>query len=220
MACDYRSFLQSDIFMVTMKRTFLCLLPALLLASCGSSQPTTSETTPGTAITASGTTITASGSTKLPEFVNAQAKLRFSYPKDWKVIYASRDESRKKIMAWVYSPTAWYAIASCQKTVDRSEWQVACGSLYANAAIGIYDYGYIDYDGLGEFAKTNYPGYQPLNIKNLNAFQYDSTPESNAKNIHINNPNRIDGVTLITYTKDTETIAALGTILSTFAFTK
>ncbi|NOS68024.1 MAG: hypothetical protein HOO67_06740 [Candidatus Peribacteraceae bacterium] len=165
------------------------------------------------------------GTVEKKTYVNTTHAFTFDYPADWQILDKTDEGAALGLIAWMYEPDAAKALKACEGMETSPDQLLRCGQAEANAAISIVDYGFIDYDSLEDWDKTNYPDHQKMRFAHADGFAYTTTSDPPHPAFHINNPDGTSGVSLMivrnALIKDTTDamMAVAKDILSTFAFT-
>ena len=151
-------------------------------------------------------------------YTNAQYGFHFAYPADWSVENASEAEAGFNVVAWIYSPSQTEALRSCRAKYKASEWLLYCGPQQANSAIGVYNYGFIDYEGLSDWEKGNYPNYQLLHMGNQDVLSFSQRTPGAEPAFHVNSADGKRGMSFLLSHEDKTSLDAVKRILAMFVF--
>ncbi len=201
-------------------RFILLLVPVLFLAAC----QTASQNVTLTDSSASSVSPEAAPTVSVPDMAvwqtYAKPDFHFSikYPSNWEIHDSTRPEKSRGIIAWVYDPLEAGHLAKCQGDNLPSRWQLECGREYADAAMQLFDAGYVSYDTLSDWEKQNYPQYQTLQIGTLDAFEYAGRTDPPSHVFHVNHPDKKHGIDLILWSPDTGHLSIARRMLDTFRF--
>lgn len=157
----------------------------------------------------------------LPQmYENKQAGFSFRYPAGWQADDTHPPSGDQPVLVALYTPEGVAGLQSCGKK-NPTENQVAnCDNASAYYEVTVMQDVYVDYPSLDAVSKSNYPGYMRVSASGADVFEIAGTPGSSGVSFHINNPNRLSGLTLgIGLTNATRT-ADLAAIAASFRFTE
>jgi hypothetical protein len=129
--------------------------------------------------------------------------LSFKYPSDWQ---QSAQNNNPRAVVELYDYKSAEAMQSCldNSTTDSNTNEVPqCGQEVSNYEIALFPDQYVDYDSLDSTLKSNYPGYQKLNINGLDVFSYQ--PDAVTVAYHVNFPDKSTGVYFTSFPDGDET---------------
>ncbi len=157
---------------------------------------------------------------KSTNYIDPKSGFSFDYPADWLIEGAGDIEAGYDAVAWIYTPESAAALLDCRKKHAEADWQMLCGSLQADSAIGIYNDVAVDYAVLDEVARSNFPEYRAWPESELGVFEYAGRTDPPSRTYHLNRPGMAGGAKVTVFSPDKRKLDAAELVTRTFNFEK
>ncbi len=182
------------------------------LSGCASTQPAPREKEAASSVQESTTSSLADVGEDY--YSNDESHFQVRFPANW----LASEENNPRALVVFYSTDDAIALDACERKFASKDRSLNCGHDMSQFAIGIYDGGFIDYDALTDTEKWNFPNYQEMPLRGLDAFRFDGRTEPPTRQVHVNAPDGKSGITFVLYSNDPRDESVLLDMLKSLEF--